>query len=35
MAMIENKTDSGIILDRRQMILGASAVGPEYFTKRA
>ncbi len=27
MAMIENKTDSGIILDRRQMILGASAVG--------
>jgi peptide/nickel transport system substrate-binding protein len=27
MATIENKTDSGIILDRRQMILGASAVG--------
>ena len=27
MAMIENKTESGIVLDRRQMILGASAVG--------
>jgi peptide/nickel transport system substrate-binding protein len=27
MATIENKTESGIILDRRQMILGASAVG--------
>lgn len=27
MAMIENKTDSGLILDRRQLVLGASAVG--------
>jgi peptide/nickel transport system substrate-binding protein len=27
MATIENKTDSGLILDRRQLILGASAVG--------
>ncbi len=27
MAMIENTTESGIILDRRSMILGASAVG--------
>ena len=27
MAMIENKTESGIILDRRELILGASAVG--------
>jgi peptide/nickel transport system substrate-binding protein len=27
MAVIENKSDSGIILDRRQLVLGASAVG--------
>jgi len=27
MAVIENKTESGIILDRRQLVLGASAVG--------
>ncbi len=27
MATIENKTESGIILDRRQMLVGASAVG--------
>ena len=27
MAMIETPTDSGIILDRRQLILGASALG--------
>jgi peptide/nickel transport system substrate-binding protein len=27
MALIENKTDSGIILDRRQLVLGASAAG--------